>query len=120
MFDVEIVIAPLLVLVILVAAFIEKGLVKVLGIALKEIGRGQVGSSAEPPSFRYARICRIFDFKVAIVEMDSGRRRVVRMNNTADAKSLEWECFDAIVPALQCDQHKPLLKRDVRTLNFPS
>lgn len=77
-------------LIVLVTRLLER-LVEMDGIGFVEVGRGEVGSTAKPPCFRFPRHVGIFNLKVPVIQVDGGHVRVPGVDDDAEAGCEEWD-----------------------------
>lgn len=90
-------------LVVLVTRLLER-LVEMDGIGLVEVGRGEVGSAAKPPRFRFPGD-GVFNLKVPVVEMDGGHVWVPGVDDDAEAGCEEGDGAGGFRQARVVRQH---------------
>lgn len=90
-------------LVMLVTRLLER-LVEMDGIGLVEVGRGEVGSAAKPPRFRFPGL-GVFNLKVPVVEMDGGHVWVPGVDDDAEAGCEEGDGAGGFRQARVVRQH---------------
>lgn len=77
-------------LIVLITRLLER-LVEMDGVCFVEVGRCEIGSTAKPPCFRFARLVGIFNLKVPVIQVDGGHVWVPGMDDDTEAGCEEWD-----------------------------